>query len=134
MCTCDFSWGPSFRGPVRGAHNFPYISLCKSIYALQILFLTNRIHWSDLKGCVKMCSRFLCHVEVNILTRFGIFCLFRYLYTYTPLKRYNKFDWLILSFRSNSSCRMCFGMLSLRAFCILAQILPILYHYPVIAL
>ena len=35
---------------------------------------------------MKKCSCFWCHFEVSILTRFGIFCHFRSLYTYTPCK------------------------------------------------
>ena len=34
MCTCDFGWGPTFRGPIRGVVGFPYTSLCKSCYCI----------------------------------------------------------------------------------------------------
>ena len=61
-------------------------------------FSTNRMHWNDLKGCMKKCYCFRCHFEVSILTHFGIFCCFRTLYTYTPYFGYNKFDWLMLIF------------------------------------
>ena len=35
-------------------------------------FLTNRMHFHDLKVLMKKCSCFRCHFEVSILTRFGI--------------------------------------------------------------
>ena len=67
---------------------------------------------------MKKCCCFRCHFEVKILTRFGIFCRFRSLYTYNG---YNKFDWLTLILRSNWTCRIWFGILSSRAFCIVVS-------------
>ena len=81
-------------------------------------FLTNRMHWNDLKVCMKKCSCFRCHFEVSILTRFGIFCHFRSLYTYTPCYGYNEFDWLTFILRLNWTCRIWFWILFLRPFCI----------------
>ena len=34
-------------------------------------FSTNRMHWNDLKGCLKKYSCFRCHFKVSILTHFG---------------------------------------------------------------
>ena len=92
---------------------------------------TNQMHWSDLKGCMKKCRCFRCHLKVYILTRFGIFCRFGLLYTYNG---YNKFDWLTLVLRPNWTCRIWFGILSSRAFCIVvsdfAHLLPFSNNFP----
>ena len=57
--------------------HFKYALL--SLFSTKSLFSTNRLHWSDLKGCMKKCCCFWYHFEVNILTRFGIFCLYKIL-------------------------------------------------------
>ena len=98
---------------------FPHVrSALVSLFATKNFFSTNRMHKNDLKGCVNKCCCFRCHFEVKILTRFGIFCRFRSLYTYNG---YNKFDWLTLILRSNCTCRIWFGILSSRAFCIVVS-------------
>ena len=57
MCTCDFGGGPSFRGPVRGAVSFPYISLCKPCYRISSVakYYRDQI-WSYIVGPIaKLC-------------------------------------------------------------------------------
>ena len=48
------------------------------------------------------------------------------LYTCTPYNGYNKFDWLTLVLRSNRTCRISFGILSSRAFCIVSDFVYLL--------
>ena len=71
------------RGPKRGIveNSSPPSPLKRGSGKLVLdkkinFFLTNRMHWSNLKGCMKKCRCFRCHFEVNILTCFGILCRF----------------------------------------------------------
>ena len=73
-------------------------------------------------------------IQSKHLTRFGIFCRFRSLCTYTcaPYFGYNKFDWRTLILRSNWTCRIWIGILSSRLFCIVCQNLRIFFHFQII--
>ena len=70
-------------------------------------------------------------IVTALLTCFGIFCRFRSLYTYNG---YNKFDWLTLILRSNWTCRIWFGILSSRAFCIVVSDFVYLLPFLIISL
>ena len=94
-----------------------------------LLYKPNALEWSK-----RLCEKvLLLSVPFGSKTfdAFGIFSRFRSLYTYNG---YNKFDWLTLILRSNWTCRIWFGILSSRAFCIVSQILFIFYRFQIIAL
>ena len=84
LCMCQFGPVRMPGGPRKG-HSWKFNPPPPS--PLQIgsgnlvcnkkFFLTNRMHWSDLKGCMTKCCCFRFHFVVNIFTLFAFFCCFR---------------------------------------------------------
>ena len=104
LCMCQTKCKGAPKGGIVEKHPPPLPHLryaVVSLFSTKNVFPTNRMRWSDLKGCMKKCRCFRCHFELNILTPFGIFCRFGSLCTNTPNNGYNKFDWLTLVWRSN---------------------------------
>ena len=71
--------GSPKKGTVKTLYPFRFVR--RKIICARKTELIN-LKWS--KRMYEEVYIFWCHIEVGILTRFGIFCRFRKLYTYTP--------------------------------------------------
>ena len=124
MCNVPVWSSQIVPGP-RRRHSLTFLPTFP-LFATEKMFLVkpNALKWSY--SMYKEVLLLLMPFRSKHFDAFDLFCHFRSLYTYTPCYGYNEFDWLTLILHSKLTCRLSFGIVSARPFCIMLSDFPYL--------